>query len=651
MCTTVYIGETLEKWIRVVKGGDGIKEILWGYKDKRVIPIYIVDSRDPILAVDPHGEVLTLQKPMSSICYDDELLLGVEIHTEDVEMNELNTEIHTENVEMNELNTEGVENNELNTEMHVEGGDLNESHNETHGEVPEFNENYNEIHGKWADFAFNDNNNNESDGGDDEEESHSDSSSVSDCPSLMFEDFEGPEDDDIFVKWYSDVEEDDLESMRGSDDEGSPFFVWFDDTGMRTFEMIVGVQFPSKKKYREVLRNWAVRKGWDLKFTCNEAAKITAICQLLTAIGRDGNGNVFPIIMAYVEIEKKETWKWFLNLLLRDIGSADEKGWVFISNRQKGLIEAIHSLAPSSEHSVKQHLRIMKEIERLSPERGNNQIAYEWMCKISSHHWARCFFPNTTKCDVLVNNVSESFNSYILDARELPIIDMFECIRRKCMIRLQVKRAGMEKFKGVICPNIQKKIESQRVVSKNYFPTWAGGDKFEKRHFMENHIVYLNDKHCSCGMYQLVGYPCCHAIASLNYHNLEYDDYVDDYSKKDCYMRVYSQMINHVPCMHDFEESPLGMVDPPNVKVRVGRPRKVRRRDGNDRRDPTCVSRVRLTHTCGICLQQGHNKSTCTNPPHPNSTFKNNNARENENENDVEFEAAQEEQPISHIFL
>ncbi|KAG8364372.1 hypothetical protein BUALT_Bualt19G0122000 [Buddleja alternifolia] len=699
--------------------------------------------------------------------------------------------------------------------------------NETNGERPEFSEtNIGGSASAQSDPTYQ--------GGDDEEESHSDSSSVSDCPSWMFEDFE---------EWYSDIEEDDLESMRGSDDEGPPSFVWSDDTDMKTFEMIVGLQFPSRKKYREVLRDWAVRKGWDLKFTCNEAAKITAICkhgcdwrihaspimktstfqlkslrgghtcahryenkqanykylgkrleniirdnlvegleslknkirrdvevecsmhkvyrakryaldlvrgdikdqynrlydycstvvkhnptsnmilqvdrnlnppvlqkmyfcvagmregflagcrpiigldwcflkglfkgQLLTAIGRDGNDNMFPIAMAYVEIEKEETWKWFLNLLLRDIGFADDKGWAFISDRQKGLVEAIHSLAPSSEHrfclkhmynnfkvkykgqdlkklfwkaastySVKQHLRIMKEIERLSPKRGNNQTAYEWMCKISSHHWARCFFPNRTKCDALVNNISESFNSYILDARELPIIDMFECIRRKCMTRLQVKRAGMDKFKGVICPNIQKKIESQRVVSKNCFPTWAGDDKFEVRHFMENHIVYLNDKHCSCGMYQLVGYPCCHAIASLNYHNLEYDDYVDDYLKKDCYMRVYSHLINPMPGMHDFEESPLGMVDPPNVKVRIGRPRKVRRRDGNDRRDPTCVSRVGLTHTCSICLQQGHNKSTCTNPPHPNSTFKNNNARENETENDVESEAAQEEQPF-----
>ncbi|KAG8368115.1 hypothetical protein BUALT_Bualt15G0011600 [Buddleja alternifolia] len=394
-------------------------------------------------------------------------------------------------------------------------------------------------------------------GGDDEEESLSDSS-LSDCPDWMFEDFEGPEDDDIFAsrapdharklfktlrafvksnkkqraeerqneenernrergEWYSEVDEDDLQSKRGSDDEGGPdSLVWSDDTDMRTFEMVVGLQFPTRKKYREILRDWAVRKWWDLKFLYNETAKITATCkhgcdwrihaspimktstyqvkslreshtcahryqnrqanykylgkrieniirdnpmegleslknkirrdvevecsrdklyrakryalelvkgdikvqyhrlydyyatvvkhnptsnlilqvdrnlnplvlqkmyfclasmregflaccrpiigldgcflkgmykgQLLIAIGRDGNDNIFPIAIAYVEIEKEETWKWFLSLLLRDIGSADEKGWAFISDRQKGLVEAVHSLAPTSEH-------------------------------------------------------------------------------------------------------------------------------------------------------------------------------------------------------------------------------------------------------------------------------------------------------------
>ncbi|XP_051144006.1 uncharacterized protein LOC127260335 [Andrographis paniculata] len=63
--------------------------------------------------------------------------------------------------------------------------------------------------------------------------------------------------------------------------------------------------------------------------------------QLLTAVGRDPNENIYPIAFAFVEIEKYETWDWFLERLLRDLGDSRTGEWSFISDRQKGLVEAI----------------------------------------------------------------------------------------------------------------------------------------------------------------------------------------------------------------------------------------------------------------------------------------------------------------------
>ena len=42
--------------------------------------------------------------------------------------------------------------------------------------------------------------------------------------------------------------------------------------------------------------------------------------QMLCAIGKDSNENMFPISFAIVEIENKETQRWFLTLLHDDIG-------------------------------------------------------------------------------------------------------------------------------------------------------------------------------------------------------------------------------------------------------------------------------------------------------------------------------------------
>lgn len=42
---------------------------------------------------------------------------------------------------------------------------------------------------------------------------------------------------------------------------------------------------------------------------------------LLTAVGKDGNNNIFPVARAVVETESTETWSWFLELLRNDISS------------------------------------------------------------------------------------------------------------------------------------------------------------------------------------------------------------------------------------------------------------------------------------------------------------------------------------------
>jgi len=57
--------------------------------------------------------------------------------------------------------------------------------------------------------------------------------------------------------------------------------------------------------------------------------------QLLVAIGRDPNDQYFPLAFAVVENECKETWRWFLSLLLEDIGDIQSNCWVFISDQQK----------------------------------------------------------------------------------------------------------------------------------------------------------------------------------------------------------------------------------------------------------------------------------------------------------------------------
>ena len=59
--------------------------------------------------------------------------------------------------------------------------------------------------------------------------------------------------------------------------------------------------------------------------------------QLLFVTAKDGNDNIFPVVMAMVEQENKDSWIWFLEQFADDIGKPEELNLVFISDRQKVL--------------------------------------------------------------------------------------------------------------------------------------------------------------------------------------------------------------------------------------------------------------------------------------------------------------------------
>lgn len=72
--------------------------------------------------------------------------------------------------------------------------------------------------------------------------------------------------------------------------------------------------------------------------------------QLLSAVGRDGNNQMYPICYAIVESESTDSMTWFLTLLIDDLQLGDGHGYTIISDQQKGLEKAVKDLLPSVEH-------------------------------------------------------------------------------------------------------------------------------------------------------------------------------------------------------------------------------------------------------------------------------------------------------------
>lgn len=56
--------------------------------------------------------------------------------------------------------------------------------------------------------------------------------------------------------------------------------------------------------------------------------------QLMSAVGKDANDNIYPIVMAVVEAETKDLWCWFLEMLIAELGPRSTTWWTFTSDRQ-----------------------------------------------------------------------------------------------------------------------------------------------------------------------------------------------------------------------------------------------------------------------------------------------------------------------------
>lgn len=71
---------------------------------------------------------------------------------------------------------------------------------------------------------------------------------------------------------------------------------------------------------------------------------------LLTAVGTDPNDGMYPLAWAQLEVENNDSWDWFLGLLKDDLRMDNTGSYTFISDRQKGLVNALEKQVPHAEH-------------------------------------------------------------------------------------------------------------------------------------------------------------------------------------------------------------------------------------------------------------------------------------------------------------
>jgi hypothetical protein len=89
-----------------------------------------------------------------------------------------------------------------------------------------------------------------------------------------------------------------------------------------------------------------------------------------------------------------------------------------------------------------------------------NAKAWKWLCDIDSKHWPRHKFSPNAKTHLVVNNISEPYNAWILEAREEPICTIVKHIRTKLMESISKKRDVADTW--VIAPSYKKRLEVEK---------------------------------------------------------------------------------------------------------------------------------------------------------------------------------------------
>ncbi|WVY89178.1 hypothetical protein V8G54_034692 [Vigna mungo] len=172
--------------------------------------------------------------------------------------------------------------------------------------------------------------------------------------------------------------------------------------------------------------------------------------ELLSVVGRDANDQMLALAYAMVEVENNDTWKWFLELLVEDLGREEVSSpFTFMSDQQKGLMKAIQEMVPR----VYQCFCVW-------------HLYVNFRKKIPGKQLKRLI--TTPQCDTLVNNMSEAFNGVLVHTRSKPIISMLKDIRLYLMKRWAINKSKIQSFSGDICPKIKIRLNKESQLTKHW---------------------------------------------------------------------------------------------------------------------------------------------------------------------------------------
>ncbi|XP_018448497.1 uncharacterized protein LOC108819996 [Raphanus sativus] len=293
---------------------------------------------------------------------------------------------------------------------------------------------------------------------------------------------------------------------------------------------------------------------------------------LLTAIGHDGNNQIYPFAWALVQGETSDTWLWFIKQLKRDLKLGDGEKFVLLSDSSKGLISAIEYELPKAEHrrfvkhivenlknkhKKKDLLKLMvwnlawsynttQFEEQLMKMQDYSMSLYDDVMKLEPKKWSLPYFRLGSCCEDVDNNATESFNATIVGARAKAVVPMLETIRRQAMVRIAKRRKKSLRRQQRFTKYVVKMLEEEKEDADKCITTPGTHGVFDVRLSGQTYDVNTNRMTCTCGKWQITGIRCEHAYGAMIDVGLNVDDYVSEFFSTNLWQQTYGESISTV---------------------------------------------------------------------------------------------------------
>jgi len=276
---------------------------------------------------------------------------------------------------------------------------------------------------------------------------------------------------------------------------------------------------------------------------------------LLIAVGIDGEGHVLPLAWAIVPKENDLWWSWFINLFKQAFGELlYNEQVVTISDRSKGLLNAMDNVFPTTPHSMCcQHLaeNIHKEFGPVARKlfwpiakaRGSEAFltavrklkefkpaAEQYLDNIGYYNFAFYTFP-CAQYGHNTLNIVKSINLSWSAIRNLPPFQMLEKVYNWSMIEFY-KRARVKVDEGNLCLTNRafRAYQFQIKNAQSYIVLPSSDTEFlvETPRGHSHQVILpklpnILDQgnfvcgECSCQLYQEYQSPCSHALAAISF--------------------------------------------------------------------------------------------------------------------------------------